>query len=261
MPIAFIVFLAAFATAAYAQTPGTRLTVDVNVTSVFLQGDTTSVTYVLYNRPGSQDSLMMFAVDAPAHVSYISRPNPDSLWSADTLLYGAQPAATWGVLGLLAPAATTPSITFKSTGLPGILKTWTQGNWPIPTCCDDDPDPPPSENLLEMHSVTGKTVGIEPWPSNRSSQALLARLRSLTQTSCAPPLNWITDSTLCTQLLTDLDAAETSRAAGANVLAKTSLDHYKASLSGLQPGTFANGVTAQAYWLLRSNADIVKSVL
>lgn len=204
---------------------------------------------------------MMFIVDAPAHVSYISRPNPDSLWSADTLLYGVQPAAIWGVLGLLAPTATTPSITFESTGLPGIETTWAQGSWPIPTCCDDDPDPPPSDNLLEMHSVMGKTVGVDPWPSDRSSQALLARLRSLTQMSCAAPLLWIADAALCSQLLSNLDSAESYRASGASAQAQNSIDQFTSLLGGPDPSTLTPGVTSSAYWLLKPNAAIVKGIV
>src|SRR5215210_7042860 len=87
MRIVVAALLAGFATGLDGQTPGTRLTVDVNVVSVTLRGDTARVTYVLYNRPASQDSLVMFTVEAPAHVTFISIPEPDSLWSADTMLY------------------------------------------------------------------------------------------------------------------------------------------------------------------------------
>ncbi len=201
---------------------------------------------------------MMFTVDAPGRVTYISRPNPDSLWSADTLLYGVQPAASWGILGLLAPGATTPSVSFESVGLPGILATWAQGKWPIPTCCDDDPPAAPSEDPLEMHSVKGKTVGVDPWPSDRSAQSLLARLRALTQQVCSTPLLWITDSTICSGLLLDIDQAESARASGNPTLAKIFLVHYKSMLSA---GSSAGSVTSSGFWLLTPNADLVESII
>jgi len=258
MRLAILVISAAFASAVDAQVPGTRMTVDVSVTSVTLRGDTTGVTYVLYNRPDSQDSLMMFAVDAPGHVTSITR--PDSLWSADTLLYDVQPVAVWGILGLLAPAATAPSIAFESLGLPGIATTWAQGKWPMPGCCDDDPPPPTEDDVLATHSVTGKTVGIDPWPSDRSVQGLLARLRGLTQSSCGSTLLWITDSSVCTQLLADIDAAESYRAAGAFSQASETLDQF-VSLLGSSSTSFSPGVTSSAYWLLRPNVDVIKSLL
>lgn len=260
MRLLIIALLALCAADLKAQLPGTRLTVAVQVNSIAMRGDTANVAYVLSNSATSQDSLFAFIVDAPARVKSIPRPQPDSIWMTDSLVHDTVPAAFWSKLDLLAPSSSTAPIFFEAIGLPGIVDERVQGHWPIPTCCDDDP-PSASEDVFVTRTVQGKTVGVEPWPLDRSAKALLARLRILTQQSCTAPLNWITDSTLCTQLLTDLDAAETSRAAGANVLAKSSLDHYKALLTGLPPGTFANGVTGQAYWLLTSNADVVKSTL
>lgn len=245
---------------AQAQTPGTRLTVDVKVDSISLRGDTTRVSYVLSNRTQSQDSLFIFIVDAPARVSYVSRPQPDTVWMVDSLLRESQPAAFWSKLDLLAPSASTPLLFFDSPGLPGIVTTWVEGHWPISTCCDEDV-PDSTQDVLVTRTVQGKTVGVEPWPADRSAQALLLRLRNLTQSICATPLSWITNAALCGTLLNDLDAAEGYRASGDATQAQASLDHYKSLLAGPDPGTFASGVNSAAFWMLRSNADIVKATL
>jgi hypothetical protein len=144
--------------------------------------------------------------------------------------------------------------------LPGIVDEWVQGHWPIPTCCDDDA-PGVGEDVFLTRTISGKTVGVEPWPSDRSAQALLARLRTLTQTSCAGPLLWITDAGLCSQLVNDLDAAEAYRASSAYAQARTTMDQFSGRLNGPDPGTFATGVASSAFWLLKSNADIVRSAL
>jgi hypothetical protein len=252
--------LLSFSATSSAQTPGTRMTVDVSLNAIILRGDTTRVTYVLSNRPESQDSLMVFMVDAPARVSYIPVPQPDTTWMVDSLIHESEPAALWGKLDLLAPAASSIPILFESVGLPGIVTTWSQGSFPIPDCCDDDL-PGTGEDVFITRTVQGKTVGVEAWPVDRSAQALLARLRTLTQSTCASPLLWITSSTLCVQLLSDIDAVEGFRASGAFSQAQNTMDHYNGLLTGPDPGTFASGVTSSAFWLLTSNANIVKAGL
>lgn len=250
-----------FAAQLQAQTPGTRLIVEVNVMSVVTRGDTTGISYTVRNSSGSQDSLFTFAVDAPSRVIRIAAPPPDSIWRADSVFSGNQPAALWVTLDLLSPGDISPLLTFESLGLPGIVTHWAEGGWPLPSCCDDDSAASGSAYTLVMRSVQGKTVGVEVWPTNRSAYSLLVRLRGLTQTACESPLLWIADSGLCTQLISDIDAAESFRASGATVQAQNSLNHYKALLSGPDPGTPAAGVTSSAYWLLRANADIVHGTL
>jgi hypothetical protein len=93
--------------------------------------------------------------------------------------------------------------------------------------------------------------------ADRSIQALIARLRTLSQTVCAAPLNWITNATLCSQLISDLDAAEGFRATGATSQVQSTLDHYK-SLLGTST-SFATGVNSAAYWMLSANADIIRN--
>src|SRR5712671_4384561 len=253
----FFLLLLLFPGSGSAQIAGTRFTLDVTVNSVVMRGDTAQVTYILYNRPQSQDSVFMFVVDAPARVRYISRPQPSSLWLVDSLIHVSEPAAFWSMLSYLAPSASTPSLQFESVGLPGVVTNWAIGKWPIKTCCDDDP-PGSGENVLVTRSVQSKTVGVEPWPGDRSSQAMLSRLRTLTQNSCSTPLNWITDSSLCTQLIADIDAAESFRASGSGSQVQTTIDHYNGLLG--TSAAFAPGVTSPAFWLLSSNAGIIRAM-
>jgi hypothetical protein len=58
-----------------------------------------------------------------------------------------------------------------------------------------------------------------------------------------------------------LTQTETYRAAGNVTKAKSSMASYIKSLSGKTAGTYATGVTNPAYWLLKTNADIVVSKL
>ncbi|HMJ17980.1 MAG TPA: hypothetical protein VK478_06265, partial [Gemmatimonadaceae bacterium] len=96
-----------------AQTPGTRLVVDVKVKSLVVQGDTIAVTYLLYNRPTSRDSLYTFTVDAPARVKSIFTPQPQTKYDADSI-YRGRSVADWAFLSLLPPGAVSVALTFQS---------------------------------------------------------------------------------------------------------------------------------------------------
>jgi hypothetical protein len=159
----------------------------------------------------------------------------------------------------VAASTTTPVIHYEAVGVPGILAFWAGGYFPVPVGGDEaETDSTSAPDPFVTQMITGQTVGVEPWPTDRSAQALLARLKTLSQTSCAAPLSWITDSTLCTQLTADLDQAETYRAAGQTSDAASTLNDYKSHLStGSSNGT----VKSPAFWLLTANADIVISHL
>lgn len=240
-----------------AQTPGTQLTVDLTVKSLVVQGDTMTVTYSLYNRPTSHDSLYTFTVDAPARVKTIPTPQPQTSYDVDSI-YRDQPVADWAFLSLVPPGATSIALTFQSVGVPSIVKEWVGGNYPP---VEETSSDTLSRDPLKYRTVPGQAVGVSPWPTDRTSRALIARLRTLTQTSCAAPLTWITSSTLCTKLIGYLDQAESNRAAGKRTQAKSAMNSYITSLSGKTAGTFASGVTNPGYWLLKPNADIINRVL
>jgi hypothetical protein len=241
----------------HAQATGTNLTVDVTIKSIAVRGDTMGLTYVVLNKATSRDPLLRFAVDAPAGVKSIPLPQPaTSYFVLGT--YQGRPMAEWMFLDFLAPGATSIPVYFESVGLPAIATHWAGGDDPP---VDESVADSTSEDPLKYHAVAGKTVGVEPWPVDKSAKALIARLKTLTQTSCATPLKWITASSLCTKLLGYLTTAETNRAAGKVTLAKSSMATYIKSLAGKTAGTFATGVTSPAYWLLKTNADIVVSKL
>jgi len=236
-----------------AQIPGTRITVDVTVKSLVIVGDTVTVTYSLYNRPTSRDSLYTFTVDAPARVKSIPTPRPETSYDADSI-YHDRPMADWAFLNLLPPGATSVALTFQSVGLPSIVKDWIGGHYPlVEESASDSLDADP----LRHRSVPGKTVGVSPWPANRTPRALIARLRTLTQTGCAAPLRWITSSTVCAKLIGYLDQAETNSVAGKRTQAQSSMNSYITLLSAETAGTFASGVTNHGYWLLKPNAVII----
>jgi hypothetical protein len=239
------------------QVPGTQLTVDVTVKSLTVQGDTMTVTYTVFNRATSRDSLFTFTVDAPARVKSITTPTPVTSYDADSI-YRGQPVADWAFLDLLVPGLTSVPLTFRSVGLPAVEKDWAGGNRPV---TEETPADTVSRDPLKYQTVAGNTVGVEPWPVDRTAKALIARLRALTQKTCAAPLTWITSSTLCTKLIGYLDQAETNRAAGRTTQAKSAMNSYISSLSGKTAGTFAAGVTNPGYWVLKPNADIVVSKL
>lgn len=241
----------------HAQATGTHLTVDVTIKSIAVRGDTMGLTYVVLNKATSRDSLLRFAVDAPAGVKSIPLPQPPtSYYVLGT--YQGRPTAEWMFLDFLAPGAASIPVYFESVGLPAVETQWAGGDDPpVQESVADST----SEDPLKYHAVVGKTVGVEPWPGDRSAKALIARLKTLTQTSCAAPLTWITSSSLCTNLIGYLNQAETNRAAGNATKAKSSMASYIKSLSGKTAGTFATGVTNPGYWLLKTNADIVVSKL
>jgi hypothetical protein len=251
--------LLAFTAPLKAQHPGTHLTVDVAITSLVVRGDTVGITYVIHNRATSQDSLITFTVDAPALVKRIPTPEPDSDYLA-LGSYRGRPAATWTFGALLNPSATSVPLYFESVGIPDTVTSWAGGYFELPEA-ESAADTLPTDDPLHYNTVAGVTVGVKPWPVDRSARALLSRLRVLTQNSCGPTLLWVSSASLCTQLLSDIDRAESLRASGHPVQARASLKSFISAISGSSPGTFAANVTSAGYWLLRSNAGIIVNIL
>ena len=239
------------------QNPGQHVSVDIQLTSVTRNYDTTGISYVLTNLPASTEQLGRFSVDAPGGVLRISTPTPTNQWDTGTAFYG-RPLAHW-VGGLIPAGSSTPELHFDATGLPGIVTYWVGGVFVFPS--REEPDGSPDADPLVAEMISGQTVGIEPWPTDRTAQALIARLRVLTQTSCGAALLWVSSANLCSQLISDLDQAESFRAAGQPNDAKNSLNTFVGRISGSSPGTFATGVNSLAYWLLKTNAAIVINIL
>lgn len=197
------VLLLVTAPAAQSQNPGQHVKVNVTLVSTVVRGDTIGIRYTVQSTTASTEKLVSFFVDAPSRVVKIPPPAPVIEWSTDSLWVG-RPIAQWIILNLLNPGSTTPQLYFESVGLPGILTYWAGGDF-APAPVDDAADAQPRPDLLATEMINGKTVGVDPWPANRSPQSLLSRLRSLTQSSCAPTLLWVTSSSLCTKLLGYVD--------------------------------------------------------
>jgi len=237
------------------QNPGQNVHVDIALVSSVTTADTTAISYTITNLATSTEPLWVFFVDAPTTVVRYTPSTGSVRWRARTYT-NYRSRAGWMFLHDYVPASTTtPAIHYEAVGLPGILAFWAGGYFPVPVGADEaETDSTQAPDPFVAQMITGQTVGVEPWPTDRSAQALLARLKTLSQTSCAASLTWITDSTLCTQLTTDLDQAEAYRSAGQTNDAASTLNDYKSRLStGSSNGT----VRSSAFWLLTANADIV----
>jgi len=242
---------------ASAQSQISRGELEVGLKSVVSRGDTVAIVFIVHNGPPSKTPLATFLVDAPSGVVRIETPSPQQSWMVSTD-FGGRPVAYWAMLDLLPLGSATPPLHYESVGLPGIVNYWAGGDVPPKGGEEDEPNPraPPTDPLATEMSIRGKTVGVEAWPANRTPQALLARLRLLMQTSCVAPLLWLSDSALCSQLITDLDRARKYQSSGQTSEAKAALDHFVSLVSGPN-GTATRGVSSAGYWLAVSNAEII----
>ena len=237
--------------------PGQRINVEVQVKSIVNRGDTIGITYQVKNLPGSEEALLSFLVDAPSGVVSIATPSPKKNWYASTD-FRQRPMAVWDLLGHQLPAGqVTPDLSFQSVGLPGISTFWAGGNFKLPS--DEDAAETDVDDPLANEMINGVTVPVEPLPPDVSPAALVKRLSGLTDTACKSPLLWLTDPALCSELASDLNQVATLSASGKTNEAKEVLAHYTKRLE--PSGTRAAGVSTAGYWLLKSNAEIVKARL
>jgi hypothetical protein len=238
--------------------PGQRISVDIQIRSVTFRADTVAITYRVKNLEGSEEALLSFLVDAPSGVVSIGTPNPKRSWSASTD-FRQRPMAIWDLLGRqLPPGGVTPDLFFEAIGLPGISTYWAGGKFKLPT--EEDAADTAVDDPLTNEMINGVTVGVEPSPADRSPAALLKRLRTLTNSSCTAPMLWINDKSLCSRLLSALDRAEISRSSRQPTQMKEALAEYSALLTALSGDTRVASTSA-AYWLLKSNAEIIKGSL
>lgn len=253
-----IVALIVQASPVFAQNPGQRVQVEVGVASVIITADTTGISYQVANLLTSGEPLWLFNVDAPSGVLRVASSPAPATWLTDTD-FGGRMMAGWMFFDNIPAGSTTPMLRFDAIGLPGIVTYWAGGYFPLPTASDElvtDSTVLPDPFVTQM--IAGQTIGVEPWPINRSAQSLLARLRTLTLSSCAPSMSWIADASLCGQLVAELDQVEAYRGNGQFTQARSTLENYQALVSA---GSSAGAVKSPAYWLLRSNAEIVRTIL
>jgi hypothetical protein len=250
--------LALYAAFAAAQNPGQHVQIDLGVASITTAVDTTGISYSVTNLSTSTEPLWVFHVDAPGGVLRVAPSTSGLQWRTRTSSAG-QPMAGWSFKpSYLAPGASAPELHFDAVGLPGIRTYWAGGYYPLPDASDNlvtDSTVLPDPFVARM--VNGKTVSVDPWPTDRSAQALLARLRTLTQNSCATPTIWITDTVLCGQLVGDLDQAESFRGAGQFSQAKDAIATFNSRLAA---GSASGTVKSSAFWLLKVNASIISAM-
>jgi len=240
---------------ALGQAPGTNIVIDVMVTEVAILGNRARVEYVLENSTESTEQLFQFSVDAPSPVLSILRPQPEQDWRTRTS-YRTRSVARWTVLGeQMAPGDSSPALVFEAVGLPGIVTHRVRGYVPPPPLTDTSAVATPSDPLLE-NSVPGKTVGVEPFPADLSPINLVRRLQAITDETCGE-LVWIGNPGVCNSLKNKLENAEGSLRQGRTNEAQEQLGALLNELEA-QRGKHVND---SAYWLLRTNAEVVLSTL
>lgn len=233
--------------------PGTNVSVTVGVSALSMRGDTADVTYVLKNAPSSGESLAQFIVDAPAPVFRIFAPVPQASWFTSTL-FGERSVALWAALDAqVPPGQDSPPLRFEAFGLPTIVACWSEGYYPPPTDIPSDTAPLP--DILASNSVPDTTVGLEPFPIDRSAGNLLVRLRGLLDQTCGTALAWITSSTVCTSLGAKLDMASQKLSQADTAGARAQIESFLSELEA-QHGS-GLPVNDSAYWLLKVNAEYI----
>ncbi len=240
---------------AIARRPGQNIAVDIHVISVAERADTVRIGYQLKNLVSSAESLVTFHVDAPGSILRIPRPGSGREWVSMSA-YRGRPMASWISGSTIPPGGISPELYFESVGVPGIVTYWAQGNHEPPS--EEEAGSTASGNPLTDEMISGKTVGVDSWPRDRSYSSLIARLRALTVSTCNAPLLWITNASLCNELLADIRDAD-NNGSKQPTQAKRALDNYMSVLGGVDAP--APGVTNAAYWLLRSNAEIIRAAL
>ncbi len=249
-----IITLAILPSVAVAQSPpGTRLSVTVRVTTVTMRLDTSDITYVVKNEASSAESLAQFAVDAPAPVYQVFDPAPGHWFISKKV--GSRSAAVWAALDVQTPPGQdTPSLRFVAVGLPAIVTSWTQGYYSVPDAADAAADTMPESDVLTT-SVLDTTVGVEPFPVDRTAAGLIVRLRGLLTQACGTSLPWITSSSVCNSLDAELDTASQRLSVADTAGTRAKIQEFNSTLTA-QHGT-GLPVNDSAYWLLKANADYV----
>lgn len=231
--------------------PGKNLSVSVHVKSITRSADTVTITYLLHNSALSAERLAIFTVDGPTLIVSVSMPGPDTLWDVAKSFRGRS-VAEWVALGGIQPGDTTPHLSYRSLGLPGLVPAWYSGD-SIPSMFEDDstktPNAPLNADPLADLSNQIETVGVQSVSGMLISNFQLAsRQAAIADSLCS--WGWISSSGLCDSLadhlLEDhLWVRYPTRFLG---FSETLDSAYSAS-----PGTF----TESAYSMLRINTDYV----
>lgn len=183
-------------------------------TAVDIQGDTVRVTLNVRNLATSDADLWMFTVDAPVPVLTVEQLGPGDKRDVDMGKEYGISVATWAFLGdHVAPGGAAPPVAFSAAGLPGIVSYWAE-QWVPPDTVESADEPPDSSQApvkpgpWNSASDSGRTVGIVPFPVDRSRGALLTRMRTLLRESCVR--GWVDEASVCSSLDLKLEQDDTS---------------------------------------------------
>jgi hypothetical protein len=237
-------------------TPGTNLSVRLDVVSLTRVGDTCQVSYIAHNSSTSQEPLWAVTVEAPAAPLAISKPTPAEAWVAYTR-YGDRPVANWASLdgSIAEPGATSPTLSFKAVGLPAIVDAHIEGYYDPPDVDSLGSDSALGVDALESHSVPVKAVGVEPIATGATLASLTNRLTTLTNESCN--LAWISSGAVCASLSSKLQQAHQAFSQRNNKRGRNQLQSFLSELSAQHDAQSSLPVKNNAFWLLKVNAEFV----
>lgn len=141
------------------------------------------------------------------------------------------------------------------TGLPGIVDFWVEGRYAEPTVSADSEEQVQDPPRIQNNGFHGMTVSIAA-VVDTSIAALASRLQALRQGSC--DLGWVLNQPTCDSLAGRITAVIQS--VGNADSTRAALDQLRADLNAARPGA-GNTLSANAYWLLRSNAEYLSGRL
>lgn len=256
--ITFAIFTATVSatSAACAQGPGQRLSVEVVPTAIEAVGDTVHVTYSIRNSAASQEPVFVFSLDAPMGLVSMTAPGDPENWALGRS-YRGKKVAEWGVLGpQLKPGLHVDGLTYSAVGVIGLTTATVGGNFPplpVPTEAEQranpalggDPDPRVAQ------AIHMPVPGIVPMPDG-GVPATLSTLMNDRTAACANAAGSMRG--LCRSLEAKLQAASASLASGNK---NTAANQLGAFIHELETPAISRTQLGQSYWLLLGNAKVL----
>ncbi|HEY3933307.1 MAG TPA: hypothetical protein VGL65_01680 [Gemmatimonadales bacterium] len=229
--------------------PGTNLTATARVRVVTMSQDTTIVSYSLLSDVGSLERLVSFKIKLTMTPTMIVVPSPDSVWVIRKLFSGIT-GASWVALAGIGAGDSTPTLTLKAIGLPGIATAWYHGD-SLPVVDEDDSVAVANAPSLDPYADLSKiiqTVGVDTFPTSRTMLNIYNHLWVVTTGACN--LGWITAASSWCNFLKGY-----SHASSISVLG------YSAILDSARTYGGGSVINDAAYFMLRANTDYMLHTL
>lgn len=245
-----LVVLPSCASPLRAQYAGMDVSLAVQSDSVAAVGDTVTVHYQFTVALTSLESLAwLFISSSPDALEVGAPPMPDSSWATATD-YRGHLGGWWLAIDPVNAGDTVTGPTIRAVGLPGLMDGRARGDAPVVPMNDSVPgrDYDPWEE-----TVAFVVLGVEQFPADTSLAALGSRLGSLVSDACGA-VGWIPGTTLCSALADH--AQDITAAIGSADYTQASAD-LAALLSTLNNSRGTADLSANGYWLLRSNASVL----